>query len=263
MIKRVILNKRFEKTDYFIENHEYTQKHLVNKNISLLNWNIQKKNNDPVWETEFAMLIEKYNPKIILLQECQFKKGLEKILHIEHYGFIFAPNFLDLFNDHHSGVLTASSTNHQSVTVIRSHAHEPLIKIPKIFLTTTYTIENEKKELLVINIHAINFVGYWKFISQIQQLEYAIRSHLGPIILSGDFNTWNKKRTHILDEILTDCGLDRVKFTDKHAKNVKKFLFNSPLDHIYYRNLEIMTQPQALKTKSSDHNPLLVNFKLN
>ena len=262
MIKRVNLKKRFEQADYFIENHKYSQKELINKNISLLNWNIQKKNRDPVWETEFKDLIERYTPEIILLQECQFQKGLENILHIEHYGFIFAPNFLDIFKNRHSGVLTASTTNHQSVTVIKSHAFEPLIRVPKIFLSTTYSIDGENKELLVLNIHAINFVGYWKFISQVQQLEYSIRSHKGPVILSGDFNTWNRKRSRILDQILTASGLEKVQFCDKHAKNIKKFLFNTPLDHIYYKGLKVDTPPEALKTKSSDHNPLLVQFSL-
>ena len=256
------MKKKFGRADYFIENHEYSQKELISHHISLLNWNIQKKNRDHIWRTEFKQLIEAYVPELILLQECQFQKGLENILHFEQYGFIFAPNFLDIFNNRHSGVLTASLANHQCVTVIQSHALEPLIKVPKIFLSTTYAIDNETKELLVLNIHAINFVGFWKFISQVQQLEYSILSHDGPVILSGDFNTWNRKRTHILDKILTKSGLKKVQFPDKYKKNIKKFLFYHPLDHIYYRGLEIETPAEALKTKSSDHNPLLVKFKL-
>lgn len=256
------MKKKFAQTDYYIENHEYSQKELINSNISLLNWNIQKKNLNRVWRTEFINIIEQYTPEIILLQECQFQKGLENILHFEHYGFIFAPNFLDILKNKHSGVLTASAANHQCVTVIKSRAFEPLIKVPKIFLSTTYAIDNENKELLVLNIHAINFVGFWKFISQVQQLEFAILSHDGPVILSGDFNTWNKKRTNILDKILTESGLKKVQFHDDHKKNIKSFLFNYPLDHIYYRGLEVETPPEALKTKSSDHNPLLVKFKL-
>ncbi len=262
MIKRVNLKKRFAQADYFIENHEYSQKQLINKNISLLNWNIQKKNKDPLWETEFKELIEKYTPEVILLQECQFQKGLETILHFEHYGFIFAPNFSDTFTSRHSGVLTASTANHRSVSVIRSHAFEPVIKVPKIFLSTTYALHNSSQTLLVLNIHAINFVGYWKFISQVQQLEYSIRSHEGPVILSGDFNTWNKKRSRILDQILSACGLEKVQFNEQDAKNIKKFLFNTALDHIYYKGLNIERSAQALKTQSSDHNPLLVQFKL-
>jgi len=256
------MKKRFAQADYFIENHQYSKKELLNKNISLLNWNIQKKNSDPLWGVEFKNIIEKYTPEIILLQECRFQKGLENILNLEHYGFIFAPNFLDIIKNRHSGVLTASPANHQCVAVIRSHAFEPLIKVPKIFLSTTYAIDNENKELLVLNIHAINFVGFWKFISQIQQLEVAIHNHDGPVLLSGDFNTWNRKRTHILDKILAANGLLKVQFHEEHKKNIKKFLFNYPLDHIYYRGLEVTMPAEALKTKSSDHNPLLVNFKL-
>lgn len=256
------MKRKFTQTDYFIENHQYSQKELLNNNISLLNWNIQKKNLDRVWGTEFKHLIEQYKPELILLQECQFAQGLENIFHFEHYGFVFAPNFLDISKKKHSGVLTASSANHQGIAVIKSLALEPLIKIPKIFLSTSYALETQEKQLLVLNIHAINFVGFWKFISQVQQLELAILSHDGPVILSGDFNTWNRKRTNMLDKILSACGLEKVQFHDEYKKKIKSFLFNNPLDHIYYKGLEIETPAQALNTKSSDHNPLLVKFRL-
>ena len=262
MVKRINFRKRFKTEDYIVEHNDYSQKQFIGKNISLLNWNIQKKNKDPIWEVEFKNLIEKYNPEIILIQECQFQKGVEKVLHFEKYGFVFAPNFSDTVKNKHSGLLTASITNHQRVSVIKSFAFEPLFKIPKIFLTTSYLIESEHKDLLVLNIHAINFAGYWKFISQIQQLEYAIRNHIGPVLLSGDFNTWNKKRIYILNKILTSCNLKKVQFSKKYAKNIKRFLFNMPLDHIYYRGLKIDSPPEALNTKSSDHNPLLVKFHI-
>ncbi|MGL1892048.1 MAG: endonuclease/exonuclease/phosphatase family protein [Spirochaetaceae bacterium] len=253
------MKKRFKKTSYFIENHTESNIQLSNT-IKLLNWNIQKRNSHNKWQDEFKNLIEEYEPSIILLQECQFKKGLEYLLNFEHYGFVFAPNFIDLFKNHHSGVLSASLSNYNSVNVIHSHAYEPFIKIPKIFLSTTYSIDN--KTLLVINIHAINFVGFWKFISQVQQLESTIKSFSGPVILSGDFNTWNKKRTKILDIILTNIGLKKVNFPLEHQKHVKKFMFIHPLDHIYYRNLKVEKEPYVLKTKNSDHNPLIVTFKL-
>lgn len=253
--------KRYKQTDYFIEHPEYSDSILTKDNISVLNWNIQKSNTNFKWVNEFKELIEEHLPSIILLQECQFQKGLESILEFEKFGFIFAPNFVDIFRNRHSGVLTASSAKHQCVTVIKSHAFEPLIKVPKIFLSTTYHIENIETELLVLNIHAINFVGFWKFISQVQQLEYSIKTHNGPVILSGDFNTWNRRRISILDKILTDACLKKVEFHDDH-KHIKKFLLNNPLDHIYYKGLEIKQQAKALVTETSDHNPLLVKFKL-
>lgn len=255
------MSKRFKSTDYFIENHEHSTERLDVDNISILNWNIQKKNSSNLWSNEFKTLLESYNPSIVLLQECQFKKGLENLLHTEHYGFIFAPNFMDIFKNLHSGVLTASHSKYQCATIIKSHAYEPLIKVPKIFLSTTYCLSGSDDELLILNIHAINFVGFWKFISQVQQLEYSIRCHKGPVILSGDFNTWNKKRSNILNKILKDAGLSKVEFNGDHSKYIKKFLFFNPLDHIYYRGLTLDSR-EVLKTDNSDHNPLLVSFKL-
>lgn len=251
--------KRFKETDYFTENNTYTINEL--DRISILNWNIQKKNSQSSWSNEFLSLLETYDPSILLLQECQFKKGLENLLHTEKYGFIFAPNFIDIFKNLHSGVLTGSHCKYKCVTVIKSYASEPFIKVPKIFLSTKYDLTNNRGELLVINIHAINFVGFWKFISQVQQLEFAIKSFTGPVILSGDFNTWNRKRTKILNKILLNSGLKKVNFNRKKSKNIKKFFFFNTLDHIYYRGLSV-DKTNVLKTVSSDHNPLLVKFKL-
>lgn len=255
------MSRRYKTTDYFIENHEYSTNKIDKDDISILNWNIQKKNRSKHWSDDFKNIIDSYNPSILLLQECQFIKGIETLLHTEHYGSVFAPNFLDIFKNLHSGVLTASHSKYKIVTVIRSYAYEPLIKVPKIFLSTIYDVSGENGELLVLNIHAINFVGFWKFISQVQQLEYAIKSFSGPVILSGDFNTWNKKRANILDKILTEAGLFKVKFNECHTKNIKKFMFFNTLDHIYFRGLSI-TKKKVLKTASSDHNPLIVSFKL-
>lgn len=255
------MSRRYKTTDYFIENHEYSSPAIDTDNISILNWNIQKKNNSNIWSDEFKNILESYNPSIILLQECQFVKGIENLLHTENYGSVFAPNFLDIFKDLHSGVLTASHAKYKFATVIRSYAYEPLIKVPKIFLSTIYDMSGENGQLLVLNIHAINFVGFWKFISQVQQLEYAIKSFNGSVILSGDFNTWNKKRANILDKIITDAGLKKAKFNNSHSKHIKKFLFSNTLDHIYYKGLKI-NETKAFKTLSSDHNPLLVSFKL-
>lgn len=253
---------RFKETDYFIENLDYSEELIDCNKIILLNWNIQKKNSTSVWLNELKKIIEVRNPSIILLQECLFKKGLEEILHLENYGFIFAPNFIDIFKNRHSGVLTASRSKHRFATVIKSHAFEPLIKVPKIFLSTTYKLRSTDQELLVLNIHAINFVGFWKFISQIQQLEYSIKTHNGPVILSGDFNTWNRRRTFILDKILIGADMKKVEFKEHHRKNIKTFLLSNPLDHIFTRGLRIVSEPESVKTKSSDHNPLIVDFKL-
>lgn len=255
------MGKRFKTTDYFIENHEYSNLVINGNNISILNWNIQKKNSSSIWTNEFRLLIEDNTPTIIMLQECQFQKGLENLLHTEHYGFIFAPNFIDIFKNLHSGVLTASHSKYKCATVIKSYAYEPLIKVPKIFLSTTYGFSDSTEELLLLNIHAINFVGHWKFISQVQQLENSISSFKGSVILSGDFNTWNKKRSNILNKILTGAGLKKVEFNNNYRKNIKKFMFSNILDHIYYRGLTL-EEACALKTKSSDHNPLLVKFRL-
>lgn len=253
---------RFKEADYFIDNSDYSIDYIDGDHFTLLNWNIQKQNRNSKWTDEFKHILTDYDPLILLLQECQFIKGLENLLHAEKFGFVFAPNFMDILKNLHSGVLSASHVKHKQSTVIKSYAFEPLIKVPKIFLSTTYWVREREVELLLINIHAINFVGHWKFISQVQQLEYTIRSHNGPVILSGDFNTWNKRRSDILDRILTSAEMNKVDFHNDHKRHIKKFMFFNPLDHIYYKGLDIK-ETKVIKTLTSDHNPLIVNFRLN
>ena len=75
--------------------------------------------------------------------------------------------------------------------------------------------------------------------------------HDGPVILSGDFNTWRKKRLRIVESLAFDLGLEAMSFQEDHRKTV----FGQMLDHIYVRSLT----PESTDTynvSSSDHNPL-------
>ena len=53
-----------------------------------------------------------------------------------------------------------------------------------------FPITGTDQQLLVVNVHAINFVMLHTFEAFIKQLISAMKNHHGPILLAGDFNTW-------------------------------------------------------------------------
>ena len=105
-------------------------------------------------------------------------------------------------------------------------------------------------------MHAVNFsTGLKAFRNQFQQVSRALRDHHGPIIFSGDLNTWRKKRVQIVEEFAAALGLTSIDFDDDHRVKI----FGNVLDHIYVRGLStVHSQTDAVET--SDHNPMSATF---
>ena len=97
-----------------------------------------------------------------------------------------------------TGVTTASKVSANSVDnppdFVRSQPREPFSRTPKMALISQYPIAGSADQLMVVNVHSINFVVTSKFETQLQQIEEAISSHRGPLLLAGDFNTWISSR---------------------------------------------------------------------
>ncbi|MEQ9561307.1 MAG: hypothetical protein RLN69_02210, partial [Woeseiaceae bacterium] len=112
--------------------------------------------------------------------------------------------------------------------------------------------------LLVVNIHAVNFsMGLGAFQGQFDQVRDVLETHDGPIILSGDFNTWRKKRTEFVDTLALDLGLVALEFPEDHRVT----RFGRHLDHIYVRGLSSIESTTAV-VDSSDHNPMSVTLRM-
>jgi endonuclease/exonuclease/phosphatase (EEP) superfamily protein YafD len=84
-----------------------------------------------------------------------------------------------------------------------------------------------------------------------------LNNHAGPILLSGDFNTWHWRRSETLKEMTDSLGLEMLDYDEDHRK---RFL-GQPLDHIYVRGLEVL-EATTRQVDSSDHNPMSVHLRL-
>ncbi len=102
------------------------------------------------------------------------------------------------------------------------------------------------------------------FSSQLGDIETVIAQHDGPVILSGDFNTWNKERLSFLKNMITRLRLEEVIFSEEDTKALIRFPLSDPLDHIFFRDLKVREHsPDVLETiRSSDHVPMIVEFYL-
>ena len=219
--------------------------------IKFLNWNAYK-GVDSQWLADFNSLV--HEKDLIVIQEIAFTRQLQAVLHERSLSWRLTKSF-----DHKhgvTGVLTASTSSASQDRGL--HSKEPLIRLPKSSLVTWYPLEGVGNQLLVANIHSVNFsVGVKAFRHQLEMLEHVIEGHQGPVILSGDFNTWRYKRYEVLNKIVSRLKLTPVRFFDDNRRTV----LGMPLDHIFYRGLEEVRHNVPV-TLSSDHQPMEVDFRI-
>ena len=219
--------------------------------FSLLSWNIFKGNKEG-WAEDFKKLSR--NADILSLQEAYLTNSLKKMLEQEQYQWDMTATLE--YRQIEAGVLTAARIAPNFTCAFRET--EPITRIPKSVLISRYPLSGTTLELLVANIHAINFtIGTSVFQKQIDRLEGLLAKCRGPLIISGDFNTWTSGRMSRVNAMVQRLGLTAVRFDENHRS---KF-FGHDVDHVYYRGLEAKNAATPI-VSTSDHNPLTVVFKL-
>lgn len=223
---------------------------LDSRNISVVNWNIQKGGNSE-WVHDLDEIGAR--PDLLILQEASVKTNVWRDLvpgHHESFAEGFGPDRSP------SGVMTVSAA--APLTECELVAHEPWFGTRKATLVTEYALSGTDRTLLVLNIHGINFaLGISDLRNQFAQAKAVIAAHDGPVVFSGDFNTWRSQRAKLLEDMLAELGLTALDFDEDHRK---RFL-GWALDHIYVRGLysEFAT---TLQSDASDHNPMTVRLRL-
>lgn len=217
--------------------------------ISLVNWNMYKARGEG-WAVDFNRLIQ--GQDIVVLQEAILLKKLYQPLNSRELNWSLNAAFH--YDDAQVGTLTASRA--RPVRSCGLRASEPLIRIPKTVLISEYRLSHGRGNLLVVNIHGINFtLGTQSYQQQIDAMFEAIRHHAGPLIVAGDFNTWSDERMDIVNKMAERLSLMAVEYRSHHRMT----LFGNPLDHIFYRGLKLVSE-ESPRVSSSDHNPIKVIF---
>ncbi len=261
--KLLALQGRFSPADVpVIENRQFSLGALDPTSIKVLNWNIAKNNEHPQWLADFNQFMIEGQLDLMFFQEVRLCWSGRCPLAVQGVGWNFAPNFMDVQDRSYFGVLTASNVKSLWSQSLLSQYAEPIVNTPKVALITEYPLRHSNQKLLTVNIHGINFVSTSKFKAQLHQLEKCLTMHQGPLILSGDFNTWNRDRMALLTRMTTRLGLKSVQFDEK--QHPKRFWLTHPLDHIFYRGLEEKPGSAMIFSDcaSSDHYPMRVEFSM-
>jgi len=208
---------------------------LSTTHLRLLVWNIHK-GEDRLLAQDFAGLSE--NADIVLFQEAMTDPVITTQISEANHSF--------------TGVATGSRAKPLHEDVLISKVTEPISSTPKSILLSEFKLADREDTLLIANVHGINFVATFEYKVQIRQLIENIREHVGPVIVAGDFNTWNTPRLEYVKTMLAPLGIS-------HIETPETGNFFS-LDHIFVRGLSRKAAYNLNHIKTSDHIPLLVDL---
>ncbi len=226
--------------------HAYPDQYRLPQELSLISWNIYKAQRDNL-QSDLQHLNAEAD--ILLLQEALLDKNLLKL---KPY-WRFAPGYKE--GDQQTGVLTLS----RWPAVLHCHFEhtEPWLRTPKATNIVQYLL-HDGRQLLAINLHAINFsLGLEDYRQQLDDALAVVNEHQGPVIFAGDLNSWSLRRGKLLDQRLQALGLQPATFADDNRTRFR----GQPLDHVWLRGIAIQHTAVPV-VSSSDHNPLLVSFNL-
>ncbi len=233
---------------------EHQDQPLENE-FGILCWNIHKENLSTPFEVLIHQLLLHYPSNLILFQEV--KTSMQHPFKITGYSFAFSANIQT--RRHLYGVMTLGRTSFENITPLLTRAKEAAgMATHKSLLITTHTLPKQRS-LIVVNLHAINFVPLKTFLSELNHLSLNLKSYEGSMILAGDFNNWNRKRYAYLESFCAELSLQKAEMRDEH--HVKKIFFQH-LDHIFYRGIKLIDAIAINTKKVSDHNPIYAKFSI-
>ncbi len=220
--------------------------------FTILCWNVAKLTFNNTFKEYLKSIIKHENIDILLLQE--FKKQVSAEIDIGDYSYILSPN-IETKNSIF-GVLNAFNFFCEKDISLLTKKQELKYATHKSSLITVHKIKNNEI-LVLVNIHAINFVQNSAFFNELNYIKSNIESYKGALIVAGDFNTWNRQRVRFLNKFTDDLSLKNVSFADD--SHLKKVLKNN-LDYVFYRGLKVLGSKVIDSKKISDHNPIVVKF---
>jgi len=237
------------------------------RTITLVNWNTQKGGN-PQFVPDLAILLEREQPDIVFLQEARVD-----LVQVKQMGGYFANGWSYPWpGGTMVGVLTLSRIPPLRIEPVPTRYREFFVTAPKVSLISEYSLPDGQK-LLTVNVHLLNFErwGDLKLHDQLQDLRSLLKIHTGPIIMAGDFNTWNENKLRLVEEIAGDLMLTEVmdfpvgRTTGDLQADFLNTIFgiqsDLPLDRVYYRGFSI-DSARVLPYESSDHRPIAVRLTL-
>lgn len=228
--------------------------------IKVFVWNI-KKTQEAGWKEEFASFSK--GSDLILIQEAYKNKLFTSALEKKE-GFRWDMGVAFLYkkdNNTETGTVIGSTVEPTNVIVKHSRDHELVIDTPKALTIATYPVKGIAQDLLAISIHAINITPTSFFRRNMEQVLNEIKKHDGPILVSGDFNTWSGERTDYMFSKLKELGLKSVEMKNDHQR-MKFKMTGRYLDWAFVRNIKVRSAEVIGSAKGSDHKPMVLDLEV-
>lgn len=225
--------------------------------LRVLVWNILKARRRDFSDDFRALIADR---DLVLLQEAVTNAPSDAMFAgSRRHEWLMARSFRDPRSGIEHGVKTGSVAPALDWRLYRSRHAEPLTQTQKLILATRYPLQGSEATLLVANMHAINFVSMKKYVDQLGQLVAALDAHDGPVLLAGDFNTWNPRRRASFFDVANDARLIEAPLERKS----RLAHLNMHLDHVFYRGLVLRAAASLAHVASSDHAPITATFAWN
>jgi len=218
--------------------------------IQSLSWNLEKGQHS---EALYQLGVLSSGIDLVVVQEAPLHSDLTN--QFPNLGYwSFAPGYKSRANL--TGVMTLSNT--EPLTHCVFTVDEPWLGTPKATGVTEYALAGTSRTLMVINVHAVNFTLTAKPLErQLDVFEPFVKAHYGPVVISGDFNTWSEARMQHLRDFADELGLTILEFEVDHRTRV----FGRVLDHVLVRDVEVL-DTTTFQVDTSDHNALWSEFRI-
>jgi len=221
--------------------------------FGILCWNVYKNNlKQAAFQPWLQSLVKRRKIALLLFQEAGFERSGQ--FSLPGFAYDAAANLE--FGGAFYGVLTASTAESKSSRAYLSKSRESLIGPHKSLMLSQFSFA-DGSELLVLNLHAINFRENQSYAREVDLFLEYLRDYDGPLIVAGDFNSWNRERQLKIAKGRKALSLKSVPFRQK--QKIKSFM-GYTLDFIFYRGLELLDSEVVDGQGLSDHNPLFASF---
>lgn len=176
----------------------------VARPLCVVLWNLYKGRIEG-YDRELDRLARERGPDLFLLQET--RPGLSTP---SDFGGHHARSFRRAFAGEDEGVTTLARVAATSAVRVRSPQRELGLLTPKAALVSTFPL-SDGRALTCVNVHGLNFDPTGRQLAvQLDELRGLVAPLDGPLLVGGDFNTWNERRMDATRELGEALGLTEV-----------------------------------------------------
>jgi len=169
--------RSFDADDDLLSFGQHKQNALPNT-IRCLVWNMLKAKRRQWWTDFHHLTVDR---DLVLLQEAVANSPTDSLFNFSsRHHWLMARSHEHPISGVVTGVKTGCIAKPLASQKYLSPHREPLIGTQKAMLSTQYAIDDSNERLLVLNLHAINFVKVAKFQAHMGQVGEAIGGHTGP-----------------------------------------------------------------------------------